>query len=256
MRQFLKLSDAVLEIRRDLTRAPLRHMRGVQQHREKAVVVREAFNYTYTLPIEALLLNKDQFTDINHILHSKGNVDVDAWWEWMLAEKVARLSDDEADALEAFELHPLADAFREARGQPSYLYQGRIDEAGGLLEIASLLFKEPDTRRAYLPIFHPQDSILAGTSTRVPCSLGFHYMLRSEGDTDYLHTTYYMRACDFDTFWLSDVWLAAQMAYEVHALVRVMRAEAPKPRELKLGHFVHNIISFHLIRGEGDAEIY
>ena len=55
-----------------------------------------------------------------------------------------------------------------------------------------LLKKEPTTRQCYIPIWFPEDGTAALAGERVPCTFGWHYMLRDNK----LHCAYHMRSCD------------------------------------------------------------
>ena len=55
-----------------------------------------------------------------------------------------------------------------------------------------LLKKEPTTRQCYIPIWFPEDGTAALAGERVPCTFGWHFMLRENE----LHCAYHMRSCD------------------------------------------------------------
>lgn len=246
MRQYSNLLDAAREIRRDLTRALPHESQGVQQNRDLEVISREALNYTYSLPIYAVL-TADFHEILDVVLPHEANAEMaDRWLRWMTAEIAAR-----ANPLNSFlhekarRVHPLREQFLEGF-EPSYSYPHRILQAGTLTGIASLLDQDPYTRRVYLPIYQPLDTLRSELETRVPCSLGYHFMVREVNGSPHLHMTYYMRACDFSTFWLSDLILAAQMAKEVQDLMM---------EPVELGNIVHDIASFHILEGV-HGEIY
>lgn len=75
---------------------------------------------------------------------------------------------------------------------------------GDLSNIISLLEREPLTRQAYLPIYFPEDT---GTGGRVPCSLGYHWIMRG----GYLNVFYPIRSCDFCRHFRDDVYLAVRL---------------------------------------------
>src|SRR5262245_41328374 len=60
---------------------------------------------------------------------------------------------------------------------PKGLSTGIEFTPGDLMDIARLLVREPYTRQAYLPVWFPEDTG-AVEEQRVPCSLGYHFMLR------------------------------------------------------------------------------
>lgn len=77
---------------------------------------------------------------------------------------------------------------------------------GDLGDLVSLLSRSPYTRQAYLPVWFPEDTG-AVHGERVPCSLGYHFLLR-EGK---LHVTYFIRSVDFFRHFPDDVYMAARL---------------------------------------------
>lgn len=77
---------------------------------------------------------------------------------------------------------------------------------GDLADVVSLLSKSPLTRQAYLPVWFPEDT---GTvhGERVPCTLGYHFLLRNGR----LNVYYFIRSCDFIRHFANDVYLAARL---------------------------------------------
>lgn len=77
---------------------------------------------------------------------------------------------------------------------------------GDLQDLVELLRRAPGTRQAYLPVWFPEDT---GTvhGQRVPCSLGYHFMIRH----DTLHAWYYIRSCDLIRHFPDDVYMAGRL---------------------------------------------
>lgn len=75
---------------------------------------------------------------------------------------------------------------------------------GDLATLIELLTNEPLTRQAYLPIYFPEDT---GAGGRVPCSLGYHWLMRS----GYLHVHYPIRSCDFFRHFRDDIYLCVRL---------------------------------------------
>ena len=67
-----------------------------------------------------------------------------------------------------------------------------------------LLKKEPYTRQCYIPIWFPEDGTAAVQGERVPCTFGWHFMLRS----GQLHCAYHMRSCDVVRHLHNDLYFA------------------------------------------------
>jgi thymidylate synthase len=91
-------------------------------------------------------------------------------------------------------------------------------EYGDLQDVINLLIKDPYTRQAYLPIFFPEDTG-AVHGDRVPCTLGYHFMVRDGR----LHVFYPIRSCDFVRHFRDDVYLAVRLLLHVLDCVRVER---------------------------------
>lgn len=109
---------------------------------------------------------------------------------------------------------------------------------GDLTDVVDLLLREPLTRQAYLPIWFPEDtgSIHGG---RVPCTLGYHFMLR-DGE---LHMWYPIRACDFIRHFRDDIYLACRLLLWV--LDTLKRIDAHTWNEVKPGKLTMQIYSLH-----------
>lgn len=84
--------------------------------------------------------------------------------------------------------------------------QGIRFEYGDLQDVVNLLGRSPLTRQAYLPIWFPEDTG-AVHKQRVPCTLGYHFMIRD----NLLSCRYYMRSCDLIRHFPDDVYLAARL---------------------------------------------
>jgi hypothetical protein len=85
-------------------------------------------------------------------------------------------------------------------------HQGIRYRYGDLKDVATLLFESPMTRQAYLPIWFPEDTG-AVHAQRVPCSLGYHFMIRSGR----LNCTYMIRSCDFYRHFRDDVYMTGRL---------------------------------------------
>jgi len=72
------------------------------------------------------------------------------------------------------------------------LHHGIRYDIADLRTLVEVLRKEPDTRQAYLPIFFPEDLSASLAGDRVPCTLGWHFIVRN-GKMDCF---YPMRSCD------------------------------------------------------------
>jgi thymidylate synthase len=139
-------------------------------------------------------------------------------------------------------LHPFLRKTLEGNA-PSYTYQQRLQ--GAAVHHVRALKKNPDTRRAFWPIYRGLDGTRMSDPTRIPCSLGYQPIIRDLGDgTQKLNMFYLERSCDYDRFWLTDVFLASKYQSMI-----AQRLDVPK------GSLIHYIISFHSFTVDNE-EIY
>lgn len=84
---------------------------------------------------------------------------------------------------------------------------------GDLNDVVDLLVQNPLTRQAYLPVWFPEDTgaglatHASGHRVRVPCTLGYHFMVRDGG----LSCRYYLRSCDVYRHLSNDVYFAGML---------------------------------------------
>lgn len=76
---------------------------------------------------------------------------------------------------------------------------------GDFNDVVELMYREPLTRQAYLPLWFPEDTG-AVEGQRVPCTLGYHFMMRDNK----LHVVYGIRSCDFFRHFRDDIYLCAR----------------------------------------------
>lgn len=80
-------------------------------------------------------------------------------------------------------------------------------KTGNLGDAVELLKKDPTTRQCYVPMWFPEDITAANQGERVPCSFGWHFMLRGS----YLHCSYHMRSCDVVRHLHNDLYFANRL---------------------------------------------
>jgi hypothetical protein len=115
---------------------------------------------------------------------------------------------------------------------------------GDLYDLTSMLFEDPYTRQAYLPIWFPEDTG-ARHGERVPCSLGYHFMRRE----DQLHCWYDIRSCDYVHYLRDDIYFAARLTQWI--LANLLEAELRSDRkqrwvDVNPGNLYMNIHSLHV----------
>lgn len=107
---------------------------------------------------------------------------------------------------------------------------------GDLRSILNIFEREPLTRQAWMPIYFPEDT---GAGGRVPCSLGYHWMMRG----GYLNVFYPIRSCDYFRHFRDDIYLAVRLCMWLRDQ---LATRAPDPwAKVKLGYFSMWIGSLH-----------
>jgi thymidylate synthase len=88
------------------------------------------------------------------------------------------------------------------------LHSGIRYDIADLNTLVEVLKKDPTTRQAYLPFFFPEDLSAAIEGERVPCSLGWHFIIR-DGRLDLF---YALRSCDVMRHLHNDIYFANRLA--------------------------------------------
>lgn len=219
MRVFTDFMDAKNEIRRDLNELGTTVFAGYQGM-DHAVLDRDKFttkeltNYGYvvTRPF------------VSHLQPIQPWADAE-WEERLSGCRGAPVNPGEAWQLRSDVWSPLL----EDNGKFSYTYSERLAASVGPAIFE--LYEHPTSRQAYVSVWDPRlDGPNLGRR-RVPCTLGYHFMLRGGA----LHVTYYMRSSDFGTHFDNDIYLALKLAAFI-----ADRIDQP------LGSFTHIINSLHV----------
>lgn len=245
MRLFQNLHEAESEIRRDLAKGTPVTSSRVQQRTGLELKGRERLGYEYAIEsLSDVMTVKDLIEfgkERGFPLYLK---DPEGMGQWVASEILARLDpnwyrDRFTEPTE--KLNPALISTLEGN-HPSYTYTERL--TGAVNSLARDIKRSPDTRRAFWPIFRYEDAIRASEPTRIPCSLGYQTIVREGASQPELMLFYLERSCDFDNFWLSDVFLA-----------RAFQLAVAESTGYAPGQLVHFIISFHSFQVE-DQEIY
>lgn len=117
---------------------------------------------------------------------------------------------------------------------------------GDFADLIELLRDRPHTRQAFLPIWHPEDLTAAARGERVPCTLGYHFLLRGS----LLKCVYYIRSCDFMRHFRDDVYLAARLTQYVAESLTQEWAEQNSEQFARSGRLVMHISSLHIFSAE------
>jgi hypothetical protein len=127
-------------------------------------------------------------------------------------------------------------------------HRGIRYDYGDLDDLVNLLLREPYTRQAWLPIFFPEDTG-AVHGGRVPCTLGYQFMLREHQ----LHMWYVIRSCDFIRHFRDDLYLSARLLLWVLDELRSPREFGGEPgmwSSVQPGNFYFHCFSLHHHRGD------
>lgn len=87
------------------------------------------------------------------------------------------------------------------------LHSGIRFPIGDLNDATELLRKDKYTRQCYIPIFFPEDLNAAKNNHRIPCTFGWHLIIRNEK----MHCHYPMRSCDAIRHFHNDIYLANRL---------------------------------------------
>lgn len=116
---------------------------------------------------------------------------------------------------------------------------------GDLQDVVTLLEKSPQTRQAYLPIWFPEDTG-AVHGERVPCSLGYHFLIRKRQ----ISCTYMIRSCDFVRHFNDDVYMAARLCQWVREQLSAGKGIDETPPILDVGKLTMHVMSMHIFKGD------
>lgn len=118
---------------------------------------------------------------------------------------------------------------------------------GDLKDLLDMLIGDRFTRQAYLPIWFPEDTG-ANAGQRVPCTLGYHFMIRKGLVFDELTCTYYIRSCDLIRHFSDDVYLAMRLADYV-----AERLNHQRKTEVVAKTLLMHVASLHCFAGDSYA---
>jgi thymidylate synthase len=118
------------------------------------------------------------------------------------------------------------------------LHSGIRFDIADLSTLIDVLKKEPDTRQAYLPIFFPEDLSASLIGERIPCTLGWHFIIRDEK----LHCHYPMRSCDAVRHMHNDIYFANRLGLWI--------LDQCNFSDISMGKLYMNITSLHAFKND------
>lgn len=107
---------------------------------------------------------------------------------------------------------------------------------GDLSSLVRILQQRLGSRQAYLPVWFPEDLHAAEFGQRVPCTLGYHFLIRNNK----LKIVYYIRSCDFYRHFRDDVYMAGRLAQWV----------ATQLENIEAFKLVMHVSSMHIFKAE------
>lgn len=160
--------------------------------------------------------------------------------KWVEEEFAERINPDHINPGTAWKIRRGTwEQFLNENGLFDYTYNNRIDPQINLVLIAKELVRNPDSRQAWLPIYHPTDLRYMGGQRRIPCSLGYFFRVSGEGKLD---LTYIQRSADAVVHFGNDVTLAWYMMEYMASMVGIPP-----------GHLTHHIFSLHVYRKDWET---
>lgn len=162
--------------------------------------------------------------------------------EWADAEFQERISPNDINPGEAWKLRKdLWEQFLDDKGRFDYTYNERMGEVL-IKDLVRLLKRDPDTRKAIIPIFEHADTLYYDGRQRIPCSMYYDFLIRQNSKWEkILHICYHQRSSDFVTHFGNDVYLAWRLMEYIAKEVGV-----------KPGYLYHTIDSLHAYQKDWD----
>jgi len=228
MRIYNNFGEALSEIKRDVAEMGIR----VHPDTYQDVVVRDDPNY------DTLELQNYIYTVTGAMLGDLHPTQPWADAEWQ--ERVVGLKGVKPpNPGEAWKLRKeVWRQFLRLHGKFSYTYADRFyhHSAGDVIKELRL---RPESRQLFMSVWNPIEDVLSmGGYNRIPCSLGYWFILR-DGE---LHMTYLQRSADLVTHFENDIWMAMK-------LLRYVANEA----DLPVGNFTHWIGSLHMFKKDAEG---
>jgi thymidylate synthase len=138
--------------------------------------------------------------------------------------------------------HTYAERFWPKHTEANTFRNGIRFPYGDLNDVINLLTKDPYTRQAFLPIWHPEDTGDAH-GKRVPCTLGYHFMMRD----DKLNIFYIIRSCDAVRYLRDDIYMACRLDQWMLDKLRSIDGFWDK---ISIGNFTFHCFSLHIFKGD------
>lgn len=119
-------------------------------------------------------------------------------------------------------------------------------EYGDLSNAVDILVAEPHTRQCFIPLWFPEDLWAASHGQRVPCTLGYHMMLRNRR----LHCFYPMRSLDVLRYFRDDAYMAGRLVQWVIGKCHRKAGANSEWAEVWPGTLTMHAVSCHIFDGD------
>lgn len=220
MRVFTTVEEAIPEVRRDLAKSPKFTSHRVQHQKQPDdTFMQEAQNYSLTITAGGIPTDPWDIVSLlqKHFPLYQSDETCNQVLNWLRAQMKERLRPDrrlkELATNPSDRYHPFLADMVEGN-HFSYTYGERL--AGAINYMVNTLTLDPHSRRCWWPIFHPQDAVRSAAMTRIPCSLGYFVTIRETAmGNPAVQLTYVSRSCDFERFWLTDLFFANLFKREI-----------------------------------------
>lgn len=227
MRYYHTIEEAKNEISRDLKELAVvyqsKSVQDMDTSKDKGYMTHELINYSYSISSQNIANEMWQY--------GLQNLDKSYLKEELL-ERITT-SGNPGNAYKNDEEY-WSQFIHKDTGQFSYSYPERL--YGNLEGIVKQITVNRDSRQLWIPIWWEKDFEARDLKHRVPCSIGYHFMVRDNK----LHMHYIMRSCDFVKHWAKDIVLAVAFAKEITKAYNAVNTDL-----IKVGSFTHTVFSLH-----------
>lgn len=138
--------------------------------------------------------------------------------------------------------HTYAERFWPKYDEDGQVRKGVRFDYGDTNDVIDLLIRDPYTRQAFLPIWHPEDTGQVH-KMRVPCTLGNHFMMRSNK----LNVFYIIRSCDALRYLRDDIYMAARLN---QWMLEKLKSRDDFWNNVTIGDFTFHCFSLHIFKGD------
>jgi len=256
MRIFETLTEASSEIKRDLSKS-----RGTSTHLVQGQIAIEDADYYELIGYSYMILNPIPQEEAVRVSRELGYIssqeEEDEYIQFLAEEsRLRKLSffysakgesdSDIPDFAEFFNPSNLSDLHHRSLRKVQnlgYSYSERL--FCGYRYIEEELKRDRYSRRLFVPVFWPSDFQHIHEAVRVPCTLGYQFLIRRRSHyiADHATLIYYMRSNDLTRFWASDLYFASELL-----------TEFCRRTKTEYSGIIHSVSSLH--SWIGNEEIY